>query len=319
MLLRTSLMLAMLALSGSALAQTSQKAIQIIVPFPLGGSADGIGRIIATELGERLGRQTFVENKPGAGGGLALQFLSKAAPDGDTLSIGATGALVINPHVPGSSGFDPLKEIVPVAKLIDIPIVLVANAKTGPNSIKDMLDRAKSTTGGLSFGTTGANSSQHLAVELLKKTTGANLVHVPYRGSAPAAMAVIGDQIPLASVDLTSGHPHIKAGTLTALGVTSVKRAKSAPDIPTIAEGGVPGFDGSSGYIGIFAPPGTPAPRIRQLSKEIAAIVAKPEVQGKIGLLSVEPAYADETEFGKMLAADSAKWKELFKTMPAAK
>jgi tripartite-type tricarboxylate transporter receptor subunit TctC len=319
MLLRTSLMLAMLALSGSALAQTSQKAIQIIVPFPPGGSADGIGRIIATELGERLGRQTFVENKPGAGGGLALQFLSKAAPDGDTLSIGATGALVINPHVPGSSGFDPLKEIVPVAKLIDIPIVLVANAKTGPNSIKDMLDRAKSTTGGLSFGTTGANSSQHLAVELLKKTTGANLVHVPYRGSAPAAMAVIGDQIPLASVDLTSGHPHIKAGTLTALGVTSIKRAKSAPDIPTIAEGGVPGFDGSSGYIGIFAPPGTPAPRIRQLSKEIAAIVAKPEVQGKIGLLSVEPAYADETEFGKMLAADSAKWKELFKTMPAAK
>ena len=319
MLLRTSLMLAMLALSGSALAQTSQKAIQIIVPFPPGGSADGIGRIIATELGERLGRQTFVENKPGAGGGLALQFLSKAAPDGDTLSIGATGALVINPHVPGSSGFDPLKEIVPVAKLIDIPIVLVANAKTGPNSIKDMLDRAKSTTGGLSFGTTGANSSQHLAVELLKKTTGANLVHVPYRGSAPAAMAVIGDQIPLASVDLTSGHPHIKAGTLHALGVTSIKRAKSAPDIPTIAEGGVPGFDGSSGYIGIFAPPGTPAPRIRQLSKEIAAIVAKPEVQAKIGLLSVEPAYADETEFGKMLAADSAKWKELFKTMPAAK
>jgi tripartite-type tricarboxylate transporter receptor subunit TctC len=312
-------MLAMFALSGSALAQTSQKAIQIIVPFPPGGSADGIGRIIATELGERLGRQTFVENKPGAGGGLALQFLSKAAPDGDTLSIGATGALVINPHVPGSSGFDPLKEIVPVAKLIDIPIVLVANAKTGPKSIKDMLDRAKSTSGGLSFGTTGANSSQHLAVELLKKTTGANLVHVPYRGSAPAAMAVIGDQIPLASVDLTSGHPHIKAGTLTALGVTSIKRAKSASDIPTIAEGGVPGFDGSSGYIGIFAPPGTPAPRIRQLSTEIAAIVAKPEVQAKIGLLSVEPAYADEAEFGKMLAADSAKWKELFKTMPAAK
>src|SRR5690606_2359090 len=140
--------------------------------------------------------------KPGAGGALGLQLLSKAAPDGDTLSIGATGALVINPHVPGSTGFDPLKEVLPVAKLIDIPIVLVANARTGPKTVKEMLERAKSTPGGLSFGTTGANSSQHLAVELLKKMTGANLIHVPYRGSAPAAMAVIGDQVPLASVDL---------------------------------------------------------------------------------------------------------------------
>jgi tripartite-type tricarboxylate transporter receptor subunit TctC len=319
MLLRSSLLLALLALSGPAIAQSSQKTLQIIVPFPPGGSADGIARIIATELAARSGRQVVVENKPGAGGALGLQILSKSPPDGDTLSIGATGALVINPHVPGSTGFDPLKELAPVAKLIDIPIVLVSNAKTGPNTVKEMLERAKSTPGGLSYGTTGPNSSQHLAVELLKKMTGANLVHVPYRGSAPAAMAVIGDQIPLASVDLTSGHPHIKAGTLAALGVTSSQRAKTAPDIPTIAEGGVPGFDGSSGFIGIFAAPGTPAPKLKQLSAEIAAIVARPDVQAKIDLLSVEPAYADEVAFGRLLAAESAKWRELFKTMPAAK
>ena len=318
MLPRISLLLAALALSGPAAAQGSQKAIQIIIPFPPGGSADGIGRIVATELGERLNRQVFVENKPGAGGGLGLQLLSKAPPDGDTLSIGATGALVINPHVPGSNGFDPVRETVPIAKLIDIPIVLVSNAKTGPTTIKDMLALAKSAPSGLSFGTTGPNSSQHLAIELLKKTTGANLVHVPYRGSAPAAMAVIGDQIPLASVDLTSGYPHMQAGTLIGLGVTATKRAKTAPEVPTIAESGVPGFDGSSGYIGIFAPPGTPAAKIRQLSIEIAAIVAKPEVQAKIALLAVEPAYEDEMTFGKMLAADSAKWKELFKSLPAA-
>jgi tripartite-type tricarboxylate transporter receptor subunit TctC len=315
--LRIALLLAMLAWTGPAFAQG--KAIQFIVPFPPGGSADGIARIVATELGERLKRQVVVENKPGAGGGLGLQLLSKAPPDGDTLAVGATGALVINPHVPGSSGFDPLRETTPIAKLIDIPIVLVSNAKTGPQSVKEMLDRSKSTAGGLSFGTTGANSSQHLAIELLKKVTGANLVHVPYRGSAPAAMAVIGDQVPLASVDLTSGHPHIKAGTLKALGITATSRSKTAPDIPTIAESGVPGFDGSSGYIGLFAPPGTPAAKIRQLSVEVAAIVAKPEVQAKIALLSVEPAYADEVAFGKMLAADSAKWKGLFQSMPAVK
>jgi tripartite-type tricarboxylate transporter receptor subunit TctC len=185
--------------------------------------------------------------------------------------------------------------------------------------MKELIERSKSTPGGLSFGTTGANSSQHLAIELLKKMTDANLVHVPYRGSAPAAMAVIGDQIPLASVDLTSGHPHIQAGTLVGLGVTAAKRAKTAPEIPTIAEGGVPGFDGSSGFIGIFAPPGTPAPRIRQLSSEIAVIIVKPEVQAKIALLSVEPAYEDEASFGRTLAAESAKWKELFQSMPAAK
>jgi tripartite-type tricarboxylate transporter receptor subunit TctC len=318
MLLKSSLLLAMLVLSGSALAQT-QKAIQIIVPFAPGGSADGIARIIASGLSERTGRQVIVENKPGAGGGLGLQILAKSTPDGDTLSIGATGALVINPHVPGSSGFDPLKELMPVAKLIDIPIVMVTNAKTGPKTVKELIERSKTTVGGLSFGTTGANSSQHLAVELLKKMTGANLIHVPYRGSAPATMAVIGDQIPLASVDLTSGHPHIKAGTLIGLGVTSARRAKTAPEIPTIAEGGVPGFDGSAGFIGMFAPPGTPAAKIRQLSSEIAAVVAKPDVQTKIGALSVEPAYEDEAAFGKFLAAESAKWKELFKSMPAAK
>ena len=319
MLLRSCLLLAALTLSGSALAQTSQKAIQIIVPFAPGGSADGIARIIAAELSERLGRQVFVENKPGAGGGLGLQILAKSTPDGDTLSIGATGALVINPHVPGSSGFDPLKELAPVAKLIDIPIVMVTNAKTGPKTVKELIERSKTTAGGLSFGTTGANSSQHLAVELLKKMTGANLIHVPYRGSAPAVTAVLGDQIPLASVDLTSGHPHIKSGTLIGLGVTSTKRAKTAPEIPTIAEGGVPGFNGSAGFIGMFAPSGTPAARIRQLSSAIALVVAKPDVQAKIGLLSVEPAYEDEAAFGKFLAAESAKWQELFKSMPATK
>ena len=165
-----------------------------------------------------------------------------------------------------------VKELAPVAKLIDIPIVMVTNAKTGPKTVKEMIERSKSTAGGLSFGTTGANSSQHLAVELLKKMTGANLVHVPYRGSAPAVTAVIGDQIPLASVDLTSGHPHIKAGTL--IGARRDQRAseprprrKSRPSPKAACRA----LTDRPDFIGIFAPPGTPAPKIRQLSSEIAA------------------------------------------------
>ena len=190
---------------------------------------------------------------------------AKAPPDGDTLTVGATGGLVINPHIPSSTQFDPLKELAPIAKLIDIPIVLVTNAKTGAKTVKELIEKSNSTPGGVSFGTTGVNSSQHLAVELLKNATGANLVHVPYRGSAPAVTAVLGDQIPMASVDLTSAYEHTKAGTLTALGVTSAHRAKIAPEIPTVAEGGVPGYDGSAGYIGLFAPAGTPPDKINAI------------------------------------------------------
>ena len=314
-----SVVFALLALSSAALAQTSQKPIQIIVPFAPGGSADGIARIISAELAARLGRQTYIENKAGAGGSLGLISLAKSPPDGDTLAVAATGALVINPHVPGSSGFDPVRELAPVAKLIEIPLVVVANPKTGPKTIMDAINRSKASPDGLSYGSTGVNSSQHLSVEMLKKATGANFVHVAYRGSGPASLAAVAGEVPMTSTDLTAAHENIKAGNLTALGLTSAKRSKLAPDIPTIAEGGVPGFDGPASFIGIMAPLGTPPERIRQLSLEIAAIVAKPDVQEKIRALSVEPAYEDEAVFGKYLVSESAKLKDVIASLPTPK
>ena len=284
----------MLALPGAAHAQSSQKPLQIIVPFAPGGSADGIGRILAAELSAKLGRQVYVENKPGAGGSLGLTILAKAPPDGDTIAIAATGALVINPHVPGSTGFDPVKELAPVAKLIDIPLVIVANPKTGPKTIKDMIEQSKAKPGGLSYGSTGVNSSQHLAVEMFKKVTGANLVHIPYRGSGPAALAAVAGDVPLTSTDLTAAHENIKAGNLTALGVTSAKRSKLAPEFRRSPKAACRASSGAPGFIGVVAPLGTPPAVIRQLSSEIAAIVARPDVQAKIASLSVEPGYADE-------------------------
>jgi tripartite-type tricarboxylate transporter receptor subunit TctC len=314
----TGLLLAMLALPGAAHAQSSQKPLQIIVPFAPGGSADGIGRILATELGAKLNRQVYVENKPGAGGSLGLIALAKSPPDGDTISIAATGALVVNPHVPGSTGFDPVKELAPVAKLISIPLVVVANPKTGPKTVKEMIEKSNSTPGGLSFGSTGVNSSQHLAVEMFKKVTGANLIHVAYRGSGPAALAAVAGEVPLTSTDLTAAHENIKAGNLTALGVTSLNRSKLAPDIPSLAEGGVPGFAGPASFIGVMAPLGTPPAVIRALSSEIGAIMAKPDVQAKVALLSVEPDYTDEKAFGAYLVEESIKTKEIIKGLPAA-
>ena len=166
-----------------------------------------------------------------------------------------------------------------MAKLIDVAIVLVANPRPARNPSSEMIERSKTRPGGLTYGSTGTNTSQHLSVELLKQATGANLVHVPYRGSAPAVVDLMAGQIPLASVDLTSAYPHIQAGRLIALGLIDGKRFAVAPEIPTIAEGGVPGFGRASGFIGLFAPAGTPAPMVKKLSREVAAILATPNAQ----------------------------------------
>ena len=320
MRLKHVMLLATLALPMAPSAATAQngKTIQIYVPFAPGGSADGIARILANEIGATLNRQVVVINQPGAGGTIGLITTAKAPPDGDTLAIAATGALVINPHLPAAGGgtFDTLKELAPVAKLIDIPIVLVSSARGELKDMKAVIARAKASPDGMTYGTTGANSSQHLAVELIKKMTGANFVHVPYRGSAPVVTGVLGGQIPLGSVDLTSAHEQIKAGNLTALGVTSATRAKTAPDIPTIAEAGVPGFNGSAGFIGLMAPIATPPEKIREISMTVGALMAKPDVQARVGLLSVEPAYENETRFAAFLKAESEKWQALLKSLP---
>jgi tripartite-type tricarboxylate transporter receptor subunit TctC len=301
--------------SGSALAQPSQKPIQIIVPFAPGASADGAARIVANELGPRLRRQVVVEHRAGAGGALGLQMLAKAAPDGDTLGVGATGALLLNPNLPTNPGPDLLRELTPVAKLIDVAIVLVANPSTGPKSIAEMIERSKTTPGGLTYGSTGTNTSQHLSIELLKRATGANLVHVPYRGSAPAVVDLIAGQIPLASVDLTSAYPHVQAGKLTALGLIDGKRFAAAPEIPTIAESGVPGFGRASGFIGLFAPAGTPAPIVKKLSQEVAAILAMPAAQAAARTLTSATAYEDDATFARFLAAESVKWKQALSSL----
>jgi tripartite-type tricarboxylate transporter receptor subunit TctC len=313
MTLARALLLAMLALPGDALAQS--KPIQLIVPFAPGASSDGIARAIAPELGTRIGRTVVIENKAGAGGTLGLIAVSKAPPDGDTLTLAATGALVINPHIPNATPIDPLRDVIAVAKLIEIPLVLVSNPTIGPKSVNELLERAKQSPNGLSYGTTGVNSGQHLSMELFKKATGANLVHIPYRGSAPTVTDLLGGQIPVACVDITSAFPHIQAGNLIALGLMDKKRTPLAPDIPTIAEVGVPGFGREGGFMGIFAPPGTPAATVKRLSREIGEILKLPDVLAKVRLLTVQASYLDDEEFTRFLAAESAKWKQALQSV----
>jgi tripartite-type tricarboxylate transporter receptor subunit TctC len=310
MRLRRTLVLALLLLSPvAAMAQSSQKTIRIIVPFAPGASADGIARTIANELGPRMGKQVIVENSVGAGGSLGLTTLAKSPSDGDTLAVGATGALLINPYLPNSNAPDLLRDLAPVAKLIEVGVVVIANPATGPKSIQEMIERSKAMPGGLSYGSTGVHTGQHLTMELLKKATGANLVHVPYRGSAPAVIDLIAGQIPVAAVDITSAYPHIVAGRVRALGMGEMKRSQAAPEIPTVAEGGVPGFGRAGGFIGLFAPGGTPAPVLRKISREVGDILAMPNVQASVRTLTASVAYEDEDAFARFLATEAARWK----------
>jgi tripartite-type tricarboxylate transporter receptor subunit TctC len=314
---RSFLALALLAVAGPVWAQGA-KPIEIIVPFAPGASADGIARVIGNDLGIRLKRPVVIESKPGGGGTLGLALLARATPDGDTLAVGATGALLITPNLPGATGLDPLRELTPIAKLIEIPIVVVANADSGPKTIAEMLARAKASPNGLSYGSTGTNSGQHLIMEFLKRATGANLVHVPYRGSTPAVTDLLGGQIPVASVDLTSALPHIRSGRLIALGVPTAQRTSLAPDIPTIAEAGVPGFARTTGFIGLFAPAGTPAATVARLSRDVGAVLATPEAHDKVSKLAAEVTFEDNVTFAKFLTEESARWKEALAGMPAS-
>ncbi len=313
------LLLAMLLLPHSAFAQSSQKTIRMIVPFAPGASADGIARAVSIELGKRSGKTVVVENLTGAGGSQGLVTLTKSPPDGDTLGVGATGALLINPHLPGSNAPDLLRDLVPVAKLIEVGIVVVANPKTGPKSITDMLARAKANPQGLSYGSTGVNTGQHLSMEMLKAATGANLVHIPYRGSAPAIVDLVAGQIPVASVDITSAYPHIVAGRAVALGMAEARRSRAAPEIPTIGESGVHGFGRAGGFIGLFAPAGTPPAVVKRISADVGQIVNSPDIAASLKALTVSAAYEDDATFAAFLASETERWKQTLRSLNLSK
>lgn len=282
--------------------------LTLVVPFAPGASSDGVARLVAAALGRALGQPVVVENRPGAGGTLGLSQVARAAPDGHTLAIGATGAVAINPHTAEATGFDPLRALAPVARLAGIPLVLVAGPDTGLRTVADVVGRSRSTPGGLSFGSTGTNSAQHLAVALLARETGARLVHVPYRGSAPAVTDVLAGTVPLASVDLTAAIGGVRAGTLRAVAVTSAGRSALAPEVPTVAESGLPGF-AAAGWLGLFAPAGTPAAAVRSLSAAVGAALAEPEARARMLDLATEPDFADEAAFAAFLATESERWR----------
>lgn len=297
-----------LAFINSAFAQTPPaKPITLIVPFAPGASADGIARIVGRELSQVLGQPVVVENKAGAGGALGLMAVAKSPADGLTIGLGATGAIAVNPHLPDAAPLQPQRDLMPLAKLADIPLVFVTSSSSGYGNLQALLKAARNTPSGLSYGTPGQYTSQHLSGELLASLAGVPLVPIPYRGSAPAVTDLIGGMVPAAMVDLTSAYPPVKAGKLVVLGVTSAKRSKIAPELPTMAEEGVDGY-AAPAWMGLFLPAKTPVDVRNRLSNALQKVMVNPSVQSQIQALAAEPAYLEPQAFSDFIAAESKKW-----------
>jgi tripartite-type tricarboxylate transporter receptor subunit TctC len=289
------------------------KPIRFVVSFPPGGSADLVARSIAPRLAERLGQQLIVENRPGAGGNIGVDIVAKAAPDGHTIGLAAAGALSLNSSLYPNMPFNPEKDLAPITMLAMIPFVLIANPSLPAADLRQLIAAAKANPGSIAFGHGGNASAMHLSGELLKMMAGIDLTAVPYKGSGPVATDVLGGQVPVGVVDVPSAIANVKAGKIKALAVTTSRRISVAPEIPTFAEAGVPGYE-SIGWFGAVAPAGTPAPIISRLNAEMAAALAVPEARERMLAAGVEPLSDTPEEFAAFIRAENRKWAQVIKS-----
>jgi tripartite-type tricarboxylate transporter receptor subunit TctC len=296
------------ALAAPVHAQTfPSKTIRIIVPYPAGGSIDLTARVIAKNLQDSAGQPVIVENKPGANAAIGIEAFLRSEPDGHTLVILSDSPVTINVHLLRLN-YDPLTDLVPISKVVSSPIILTANAKAGIASIADLVTAAKARP--LSYAVAARGSSAHLAAELLQRELGLTMQAVPYRGGAPASVAVASGEVPLAFTDTAAVLSMIGSGHLVALGVAGPARSQSMPSIPTLREAGVPNFSATS-WLALFAPRGTPEDRIARLNAEIAKIAAIPEAQRVLSAAGLDPAPSSPTEMRGIIEADLKKWGQL--------
>jgi len=299
---------ASLTLMGSAIAQSyPSKPIRLVVPFTPGGVTDTSGRLIAEQLSKRLGQQVIVDNKPGASGNIGTQQVAAAEGDGYTLLLGFDGTLVINPHVFPKTGFDTLKDFAPIGKIGDAVLILVANPSFPAKNLKDLIALSKTQAGGLSYGTSGTGGTPHIAGELLRQRTGANLVHVPYKGGGQALTDVLGGNIPLVYTAIAGAIPHVKSGKLLPIAVSSSKRASSLPDVATFIENGVSDFEASS-WVALLAPAKTPRAIVTRLNTELNAVLNEHEVRERLNGMGITAAPSTPESFGAELSRDLAKY-----------
>ena len=297
-----------LAMPGVAAAQAyPAKPVRMIVTFAAGGGADFVARAIAPKLSESLGQPVLVENRPGANGALGADLVAKAAPDGYTLLLGAAGTMVVAPHLGTNMPFDPMKDLAPATLVAISPFVVTLNPSVKANSVRELIALAKANPGKINYGTSGTGGSPQLATELFKSMTGVNMVHVPYKGLAPALIDLIGGQIQVVFADVGLVKGHIAGGKLKGLAVTSAARSGAMPELPTVAETGVPGYAAGTWY-GILAPAGTPANIVSRVSTDTRKALALADIKAAFAAQGIETAGDTPEKFAGFMREEFAKW-----------
>jgi tripartite-type tricarboxylate transporter receptor subunit TctC len=305
------LTLPMLAYAQTATPQFPSRPVRIIVPFPPGGATDIMARTIGQKLTQRLGQQTIIDNRPGAGGNIAAEIAARAAPDGYTLFFAASAQLAVNPSLYAKVPYDPVRDFAPVILGGSVPNILVAHPSLPAKSLKELIALAKAKPGQLQYASPGSGSTAHLSAELLKIEAGIDLAHIPYKGAAPGVVDVLGGQVPLMFVSMPSVVGHVKAGKLTAIGMTGARRSDAAPDVPAFAET-LPRFESSAWY-GIVAPANTPREVVTRLNREIAAILKLSEVRDILAAQGIDIIGGTPEDFGRTIKSELGKWATVVK------
>jgi tripartite-type tricarboxylate transporter receptor subunit TctC len=293
------------------------KPVRIVVASAAGGASDIVSRIVADKLAQKFGQPVVVEAKPGANGNVAAEFVAAAPADGHTLMMGTIGAMAINVSMYKNVRFDPLKDFVPVARMVSFSNILVVRSTLPVNSVKELLEYAKARPETLRYGSPGSGGSPHMAMVMFGIQGGVKLVHVPYKGAAAALNDLMGGHIDLAFSDPLLTIPHLAGGRVRALGGSGPSRLKGAPSIPTVAEAGIPGFN-VTGWLGFVAPAGTPEARIRKLNAEVNAALALPDVAAKLTDLGADIIPGTPKEFGDHIRAEHDRWKKVIQEQKLA-
>lgn len=301
------------ALVTTSMAQTyPDRPIRFISPYAPGGGTDILARLLGQKLNESFGQPVVIENRPGGGGILGTELVAKSPPDGYTILLGSTGPLTVNPSLHRTLPYDTLRDFAPITLVSVVPSVLAVHPSLPVKSVKQLIAFAKAHPGELNFSSSGNGGSGHLAGEMFNLMAGVKMIHVPYRGTGPAVVGVVSGEVPLSFSNMLSMLPHVKSGRLRGLAVTSVQRSSAAPDLPTISEAGLPGYEAGPWY-GVLAPAGIPKEIIARLNAELVKILRRPDVHQKVSADGGEVVGGSPEEFTAHIRAELTRWAKIVK------